>query len=213
MSQRRLTSSNLASATFYRKQSLAEACPCARAPFELPGDVLPRHNPCERARVQFKVYSGTSEDELEYLYSQGSAAWCAAALSWDALFASGVKHCDVTISPFDDTYLAIVPKDYHHANIAAGKANCTYTEHAELSVQLIGTGLAGVVLVATAPLFATSIAFRMSVGGVLSTLLFSLIIAFVMFRCACVRMHVHSVKHLFTRKHRHERWQLACHST
>ena len=56
---------------------------------------------------------------------------------------------------------------------------------AQLTVrQSTGLGLAGVALVATAPLFATSITVRMIVAGVLSTLFLPSIITFVIFKRA-----------------------------
>ena len=133
--------------------------------------------------MQFRVFTAGSEDLLALLYSQRAARWCGAALSWDYLFHSGAKHCDVTISPYGTTLLAIVPLG-DPLSSHARPPNCTLRERSEPSVQLAAAGIAGAALVVTAPLLATSIAFRMSVGGALSVLLFSLIIAFVFLRCA-----------------------------
>jgi hypothetical protein len=132
--------------------------------------------------VQFKVYTGSSEAELEVMYKQKAASWCSGGLSWDSLFHSGVKQCDVTISPFGDTFLAIVPNGNQHG--AVRPADCTLTEDAELSVQLIATGVAGAVLMAVAPLLSTSIVFRTSIGGTLTVLLCTLILSIFLLRCA-----------------------------
>jgi hypothetical protein len=161
---------------------------CSQTPLHMPGSFM-----------QFKVFCGSSEDEIQAMYAQGASSWCSGGLSWDTLFQAGVKHCDVTISPFGTTLLAIVPNDDPFGSNR--KMNCSQTEHAELSLQLISTGVAGVVLAITAPLLATSITFRMSVGGVLSVLLFTLIIAFVFFRCCpCHACRSRSAEHWGSRR-------------
>ena len=135
--------------------------------------------------MQFKVFSGGNEDELTSLYNSGASSWCSGPLSWDAIFHAGVKHCDVTISPFGTTLMAVVPAPDPFGTFRP--MECSHQEHAELSLQLIGAGLLGVVTFLAAPLLAASIAFRISMGGVVSVLLFSIIVAFMFVRCALVR--------------------------
>ena len=137
-------------------------------------------------RMQFKVFTGASEEELQVMYAQGASAWCYHGLSCDSFFHAGVKECDITISPFGETLIAIVPNG---PAAAARPANCTLSEASELSVQLVAVGAAGALLVATAPALATSIVFRMSVGGTLTVLLFTVIASIVMMRCAYATAH------------------------
>ena len=115
------------------------------------------------------------------MYDNGATSWCA-SLGWLALFNSGRRHCDITINPYGPTKVAIV-RDESHFGGAAG-FECSTQERRELSVQLIATGVLGVVLVTLAPYLATSLAFRISAGGLVSVLLFSLLAAIFLMRCA-----------------------------
>jgi hypothetical protein len=140
--------------------------------------------------MQFKVYTGRSHDEIVTLYGQRASSWCS-TLPWDAWLQGGVKSCDVTISPFGSTMMAIVPQDdIFRARTFSAPLNCTINEHSSTSLQLIFAGLAGAILFFAAPPMAQSIAFRISVGGFLSVLLCSIIVAIFFLRysslqCEC----------------------------
>lgn len=142
--------------------------------------------------MQFQVYSGRSQDEIDELYRNGASSWCSSSLSWDSWFVKGYRKCEVTISPFGETIVTVVPED---AVIKQKKLSCSQAERSELSLQLLVSGLAGLVLFYTAPHLATSVAFRVSVGGTLSVFLCSLIIAVYFFRSAsslvCVAADIH----------------------
>lgn len=115
------------------------------------------------------------------MYANGATSWCSASLAWLSLFQSGRTHCDITISPFGQTIVAIVPE---RVFLGAEESSflCSTKEQSECSAQLIGTGIVGLVLVSLAPFLATSLAFRISAGGVLSVLLFSMLVAFFFMR-------------------------------
>lgn len=136
---------------------------------------------CTLRFLQFQVYSGRSEDEIDELYRNGARSWCSSSLSWDSWFVKGYRKCEVTISPFGETIVTVVPED---AVLKQKKLSCSQTERSELSLQLLVSGLAGLVLFYTAPHLATSVAFRVSVGGTLSVFLCTLIIAIFFFRSA-----------------------------
>lgn len=130
--------------------------------------------------MQVSLYSASTEAELQAMYANGATSWCA-SLGWLALFNSGRRQCDITINPYGQTTVAVVPQDGHFGGAAAFE--CSTQERSELSVQLIATGIVGVVLVIFAPYLATSLAFRISVGGFVSVLLFSLLAALFLMRC------------------------------
>ena len=118
-------------------------------------------------------------------------SWCSSSLSWDSWFVKGYRKCELTISPFGDTIVTVVPED---AVLKQKKLSCSQAERSELSLQLLVSGLAGLVLFYTAPHLATSVAFRVSVGGTLSVFLCTLIIAIFFFRsasqpCPCCCCH------------------------
>jgi hypothetical protein len=116
------------------------------------------------------------------MYANGATSWCSASLAWLSLFQSGRTNCDITISPFGHTIVAIVPERASFG-VEDSAFECSHEVFSDLSVQLIATGLVGVVLVSLAPFLATSLAFRISAGGVISVLLFSLLVAFFFMRC------------------------------
>lgn len=130
--------------------------------------------------MQFQVYSGRSEDEIDELYRNGAYSWCSSSLSWDSWFVKGYRKCEVTISPFGESIVTVVPEDA----VLKRKLICSQAERSELSLQLLASGLTGLVVFYTAPHLATSVAFRVSVGGTLSVFLCTLIIAIYFFRSA-----------------------------
>lgn len=137
---------------------------------------------------QFKVYAATTEDELTVIYSQRAPSWCGMKLSWDMLFKAGVRTCDLTISPFSNTTIAVVPDD-PVSKLRPVRPTCTFVEREELSVQLLGTGVVGVLLFFTATWCAESVAFRVSAGGLASVFLCSIVLAFFVIR------HLQRVRH------------------
>lgn len=133
--------------------------------------------------LQIQVYSGRSADEVQELYDKRAASWCSSALTWDAWFHKGSKHCQITISPFGTTYVAVIPED-ETLGFRSAAMQCSLSEQSELSMQLLLSGAAGLFLFFAAPPLARSIAFRISVGGTLSVLLCTLIVALYCFRYA-----------------------------
>jgi hypothetical protein len=131
--------------------------------------------------LQFQVYTARSEEEIDDLYRNGAFSWCSSSLSWNAWFVKGHRKCEVTISPFGQTIVTVVPED---GFLKKRKLSCTQSERSELSVQLLVSGLGGLVLFYTAPHLATSVAFRVSVGGTLSVFLCTVVIAIYIFRSA-----------------------------
>lgn len=93
----------------------------------------------------------------------------------------GHRKCEVTISPFGETIVTVVPDE---SAIKQKDLVCSQSERSELSFQLLGSGLAGLLLFYTAPQLATSVSFRVSVGGTLSVFLFTVILAIFFFRFA-----------------------------
>lgn len=131
--------------------------------------------------LQIQVYSGRSVEEVEELYDKRASSWCSSALTWDAWFHKASKQCQITISPFGTTYIAVVPEDETLA-FRSTSMQCSIAEQSELSTQLLVSGAAGLFLFFAAPPLARSIAFRISVGGTLSVLLCTLIVAMYCFR-------------------------------
>lgn len=136
----------------------------------------------DRHVLQIQVYSGRSIGEIEELYDKRASSWCSSALTWDAWFQKGSKQCQITISPFGTTYVAVVPED-ETLGFRSSSMQCSVAEQSELSMQLLLSGAVGLFLFFAAPPLARSIAFRISVGGTLSVLLCTLIVGMYCFRC------------------------------
>lgn len=136
--------------------------------------------------LQFWVYAASHDEELDLFYSNDAQAWCGLKLNIDAMFNSRVRTCELTLSPFGETSVAVVPADPMAKLNLQVPAACTFQERSSLSWQLIGTGLVGLMLFYVAPLFAESVTFRISTGGLLSVLLFSIILLFIVLRCVAV---------------------------